>query len=113
MRPSQRACSSQPVVTAAATAPADTAAYSSPVPAAPAWNTVSDRTANSARGIPNAIAARSIAKEPSSARLPRTNRRPSRIERPIGSCSSPRVGGSDRIGSVSANITANATASTT
>ncbi len=35
--PSRRACLIQPVSSAATVAPADTAAYSTPVPAAPAW----------------------------------------------------------------------------
>ena len=37
IRPSQRACSSQPVVRAATVAPAATALNSAPVPVAPAW----------------------------------------------------------------------------
>ena len=36
IRPSQRACSTHPVVSAAIVAPAETLAYSSPVPLAPA-----------------------------------------------------------------------------
>ena len=87
IRPSQRACSTQPVVSAATVAPAETLAYSRPVPLAPASKTVSASTANSARGMPNVIATRSIANEPISALLPRTNRRPSTIERRIGGCS--------------------------
>src|SRR4051794_37710705 len=61
IRPSQRACSSQPVVSAATVAPTATAAFSRPVPAAPAWKIDTDSTGNSARGIPNVIAHRSIA----------------------------------------------------
>ncbi len=96
IRPSHRACSTQPVVSAAIVAPAETLAYNRPVPLAPASKTVSARTANSARGMPNVIATRSIANEPISALLPRTNRRPSTIERKIGGCSASVGAGSSR-----------------
>src|SRR3954453_4745932 len=87
IRPSQRACSTQPVVSAAIVAPALTDAYSSPVPLAPASYTVSASTANSARGMPNVIATRSAANDPISALFERTNVRPSLIAGPIGRCS--------------------------
>lgn len=67
-RPRRRAESSQPVVSAATAAPAPTDANSSPVPAAPAPKTLTESTGKRARGIPNAIAERSIANDPSSAR---------------------------------------------
>ena len=57
------------------------------MPLAPASKTSSASTANSARGMPNVIAIRSIANEPISALLPRTKVKPSRIERRIGRCS--------------------------
>ena len=37
IRPSRRACASQPVVSAATVAPAATEAYNKPVPPAPVW----------------------------------------------------------------------------
>src|SRR4051812_48218259 len=93
IRPSQRACSSQPVVSAATVAPAETDASRKPVPLAPAWKTLSDSTGNSARGIPNVIAQRSITKLPTSACERRTNDSPVRIERSTGSCSATPNGG--------------------
>ena len=81
-------------MTAATAAPNDTEAYSRPVPAAPAWKTCTESTTKSARGIPNVIAKRSIAKLPISAPDERTWRRPSTTELtsepswppPVGSC---------------------------
>ena len=57
---------------------------------------MSESTANSARGMPNVIATRSMANEPISARLRRTKRRPSAIERRIGGCSVSRRRGRQR-----------------
>src|ERR1700761_108084 len=70
--PSRRAWLIQPVNSAVTVAPAETEAYSTPVPAAPAGKTLTDSTANNARGIPNVIATRSMANEPIRARFPRT-----------------------------------------
>jgi hypothetical protein len=81
------------VVSAAIVAPTATEASRKPVPLAPAWNTVSERTGNRARGIPNVIAARSIAKLPTSAWERRTNARPVRIDASTGSCSTTPAGG--------------------
>ena len=113
IRPSRRAWASQPVVSAATVAPAETAAYSRPVPSAPASYTLTASTANRARGMPNVIATRSIANEPRSAWLRRTNRRPSAIERRTGgrSAPSPRpVGGCGDIAAAAATIARQLTA---
>ena len=80
IRPSRRTRGSQPAVSAAMAAPAETAANIAPVPLAPAWKTLTARTGKSARGIPNVIAHRSMKNEPVSARLARTKRSPSPIE---------------------------------
>src|SRR5581483_3875944 len=111
IRPSRWAWLIHPELSTARVAPAATAAYRAPVPEAPAWYTVSESTANRARGIPNVIATRSIAKLPARARFERTNRSPSAIEAIIGGCSA-WTDGWGAIATAAANIARHDAAST-
>src|SRR5487761_1875504 len=82
-RPCRRIRLTQPVVSAPISAPAPGAAYRKPTAVAPP-NTVVPSAGNSARGIPNTIALMSIRYAPWMAWCPRTNRKPSMIERRPG-----------------------------
>src|ERR1700686_5227313 len=79
IRPRRRTRLSHPVEMAARAAPAPGAAYSNPSPSGPAWNVVAASTGKIARGRPNTIAHRSIAKPPRMTGWVRANWKPRRI----------------------------------
>src|ERR1035437_7234202 len=77
-RPSRVERDSQPLLSAATTAPAPGAAYRYPRPCGPVLKVVAASTGNTARGRPKIIALRSMAYVPRMTRCRRTNAKPRR-----------------------------------